>query len=314
MYRNPKYTNEGRTSPYESTGDHMMKKHSSVIVLAVFCIILIIAGTSVSADNETIPALPQAFYGAVVDAGGQPVAAGAVVEARGQGVATGIIGNPFTTTQSGQYGGPGGLNPKLLVQGNLTDGTPITFYVGGSQAQCYDVAAASGWKDTYPFKSGDVTELNLQVGSGTVTYTPTATATATATQTSSSGSTGGGGGGFTGGGGGGFVSTDSSATGTSSTAVNATATATATATTTPGSQGNVSPTQTTATETPTQEMTTVATRPTNIGTGQTIEPLWGIGILIVIIIIGAAAYFYSRQKSEQKTEPEQKTESEQKKE
>ena len=128
------------------------------------------------------PPLPHAFYG-TVEINGEPAPVGTVVEARGEGVLTGIEGNPITVTEAGKYGGPGGLDPKLVVQGDVENGTPIEFYVNGVRAECYDPAAGE-WVDTYPFESGAVTELNLRVGvAPTPTPTPTTTPTATPTST-----------------------------------------------------------------------------------------------------------------------------------
>ena len=105
--------------------------------------------------------LPHAFYGNVTISG-TPAANGTVVVARGEGVLTGIEGNPITVTEAGKYGGPDGSDP-LVVQGDITDGTSLTFYVNNVTAQCYDVQAGGEWLDSYPFKSGDCTELNLLV-------------------------------------------------------------------------------------------------------------------------------------------------------
>jgi len=109
------------------------------------------------------PLMPHAFYGSVT-INGTPAATGTVVEARGEGVLTGIEDNPITVTEAGKYGGQGGLDPKLVVQGNITAGTSLTFYVNNVTAQCYDVQAGGEWLDSYPFKSGDITVLNLKVG------------------------------------------------------------------------------------------------------------------------------------------------------
>jgi len=107
--------------------------------------------------------LPHAFYGSVtID--GTPAPTGTVVEARGEGVLTGIEGNPITVTEAGKYGGPDGFDPKLVAQGDITDGTSLTFYLNNVTAQCYDVQAGGEWLDGYPFKSGGVTVLNLKVG------------------------------------------------------------------------------------------------------------------------------------------------------
>ncbi len=98
-----------------------------------------------------VPPLPHAFYGDLtINDSSAPI--GATVEARGEGVTTGIEGNPITVTEDGKYGGPGGLDPKLVVQGDIEDGTIITFYVN-------DVST----EQTAEWHSGEVTELDLSV-------------------------------------------------------------------------------------------------------------------------------------------------------
>ena len=92
--------------------------------------------------------MPHAFYGSVT-INGTPAANSTVVEARGEGVLTGIEGNPITVTEAGKYGGPDGSDP-LVVQGDITDGTNLTFYVNNVTAQCYDVQAGGEWLDSYP--------------------------------------------------------------------------------------------------------------------------------------------------------------------
>ncbi|MCG2769496.1 MAG: hypothetical protein L6435_14115 [Anaerolineae bacterium] len=133
------------------------------------------------------PALPHAFYG-TVEVNGVPAPIGTQVEARGTGVLTGIEGNPITTTEVGKYGGPGGFDPRLVVQGTVAQGTPIKFYVDGVRAEC--ALPGGPWASTYPFNAGAKTELNLRVlgATSTPTYTatpgtPTATSTPTSTPT-----------------------------------------------------------------------------------------------------------------------------------
>ena len=131
----------------------------SLTSLAVALVTLFLT-VSVPATRAQIPVFPQAFYGAVTAAGG-PAPAGTVIEARGNGVRTGIPLNPLVTQEAGKYGGPGTLDPKLLVQGTVADGTAVEFYVNGEKAQ---VAEASGeWRESYPFKSNGVVLLNLRV-------------------------------------------------------------------------------------------------------------------------------------------------------
>ena len=95
--------------------------------------------------------LPHAFYGDL-EINGAPAPAGTKVEARGEGVTTGIEGNPIMTTGEGRYGGPGAFDAKLVVQGEIEEGTSLTFYVDG---------VSTG--ETFLFDSGTVTELSLSV-------------------------------------------------------------------------------------------------------------------------------------------------------
>jgi len=94
-------------------------------LLVTVCLLTLLFTTPALAQ---VPSLPHAFYGAV-EVNGNPAPIGAQVEARGAGVTTGIMGNPITVTEAGKYGGPGGLDPKLVVQGDIEEGTTITFYV-----------------------------------------------------------------------------------------------------------------------------------------------------------------------------------------
>jgi hypothetical protein len=93
--------------------------------------------------------LPHAFFG-TIKINDSPAPVGTRVEARGEGVRTGIEGNPIVTTAAGVYGSPDPMGPKLVVQGDILDGTTITFYVNGVQAG-----------QTAEWHSGEVTELNL---------------------------------------------------------------------------------------------------------------------------------------------------------
>lgn len=123
-----------------------MKKLASFIVLAfmlVFC--------AVPAYANGIPNLPHAFYGSV-KINGSPAPVGTTVEARGEGVATGVAGNPVTTTTSGIYGTASPFEPRLVVQGDINEGTTITFYVN-------DVSTGK----TAEWHSGETTQLNLSV-------------------------------------------------------------------------------------------------------------------------------------------------------
>ena len=166
------------------------------------CITLLIIGMALAATfamtpvYAQVPVIPQAFYG-TIEMDGQPAPVGTIVEARGANVKTGITANPLTTTEVGKYSGPSGNDIKLAVQGNITNGSPIEFYVNGIKAEC--AVPGGAWQSSYPFQSEAVTELNLRVGQGatpTVTQqsgpTSTASPTSTSTVTPAAGNTQGG--------------------------------------------------------------------------------------------------------------------------
>lgn len=144
-----------------------MKRATMRISLVGLC--LLMALVALPATTQP-PPLPHAFYG-LVEVNGEPAIVGTQVEVSGQGVLSGIAGNPLTVVQVGQYGGPGGLDPKLLAQGAIEQGAPISFHVDGSQAQCREPGGV--WLDSYPFSAGSVTELDLRVLGPASTATPT---------------------------------------------------------------------------------------------------------------------------------------------
>jgi len=98
---------------------------------------------------QSIPSLPHAFYGAVT-VNGSPAPVGTTVEARGEGVQTGVNNNPVVTTVEGEYGSSNPLEPKLIVQGNVAEGTILNFYVNGVRAD-----------QTAEWHSGEVTQLDV---------------------------------------------------------------------------------------------------------------------------------------------------------
>ena len=109
------------------------------------------------------PQLPHLFYGTLT-IGGAPAPIGTVVVANVGGVQKGSL----VTTESGLYGGPSALQNKLAVQGGITPGSTIEFFVDGVLAN-----------ETASFESGAVTQLNLTVAGpppeATATPAPTAT-------------------------------------------------------------------------------------------------------------------------------------------
>jgi len=98
------------------------------------------------ARGQEQPVLPAAYYGAVM-VNGQPAPVGTVIVARIGGETRGQI----TVKEAGKYGGPGPLDPKLVVSGTAADeGKQVTFEIGGIPAS-----------ETVAFKAGEVKEINL---------------------------------------------------------------------------------------------------------------------------------------------------------
>jgi hypothetical protein len=108
------------------------------------------------------PQLPHAFYGTVTIEG-KPAPVNTNVSTTVAGGKDEI--NYILTTVEGEYGGTDDSSPELMVQGTIEKGAPVAFFVDGKQAEVYDVAAGGQWQETYPFKPGRVTNLNLRVNS-----------------------------------------------------------------------------------------------------------------------------------------------------
>ncbi len=113
--------------------------------LKIFIVALTIA--SVPAVVFAVPQLPHLFYGTIT-INGNPASVGTVIIAKVGGVEKGSI----TTTEIGEYGGPGAYDQKLLVQGDDLDlGDIISFTVSGVPAI----------QTTTTFESGKVEQLDL---------------------------------------------------------------------------------------------------------------------------------------------------------
>jgi len=119
----------------------------------------------VSADTGVSnPLLPESFYG-VIYIGESPASAGYSVEATGVGVTGGVQGNPVTS-RTGSYGSSSFSDEtRLLVQGNIAPGTPLSFFVGGYRADVSGPGTNGLWQQSYPFSPGENTELNLRIAS-----------------------------------------------------------------------------------------------------------------------------------------------------
>ena len=123
-----------------------MKKVTAFIVLA-----LLLTLGAVPVYAQSIPPLPNAFYGSLT-VNGKAAVVGTEVEARGTGVTTGVDGNPVTVTTAGIYGTSSAFEPRLIVQGDIDEGATITFYVDG-----YSTGQTAAWH------SGETTQKNLSV-------------------------------------------------------------------------------------------------------------------------------------------------------
>ncbi|HIH27109.1 MAG TPA: hypothetical protein HA256_03840 [Methanoregulaceae archaeon] len=119
----------------------------------------------VSADTGVSnPLLPESFYG-VIYIGESPASAGYSVEATGVGVAGGVQGNPVTS-RTGSYGSSSlSDETRLVVQGNIAPGTPLSFFVGGYPADVSGPGTNGLWQQSYPFSPGENTELHLRIAS-----------------------------------------------------------------------------------------------------------------------------------------------------
>jgi len=127
---------------------------AKTIVFIFLAMLLTLFTIPVYADDgvpSPVP-VPHAFYG-TVEVNGDPAPVGTEVEARGEGVLTGVSGNPVVIIVDGEYGSlDDPFEPKLIVQGDIADGTTLTFYVNG---------VATG--QTAEWHSGEITEIDLTV-------------------------------------------------------------------------------------------------------------------------------------------------------
>ncbi|MBP1928094.1 PKD repeat protein [Methanolinea mesophila] len=113
---------------------------------------------AMAAGSSSTPVLPHVFFGTVaVD--GLPAPVGTEITAVVQGG-----GGSIVSDATGWYGYRSPFAQKLIVQGDIPSGAPITFYVNGEQAECIAEGTGGSWQGTYPFTPGEVTELDLRVG------------------------------------------------------------------------------------------------------------------------------------------------------
>ena len=244
---------------------------------------MILLGSVVTAEDVIMPGLPNSFYGTIEIADGKPVPANYPVEATGPGIITGIAGNPILSYEGG-FGAIAATSPKLVVQGTISSGDPVTFLVGGYPAQIWVVGNPQGWQDNISFVSGEVTEVKLKIDAALteqaapvdVFVYPTVTQT-----TAGSGSVSYGTG----------TGTNTGSSGPAATYVTLSPTRTA-------AQGGAAVTQIT---TPVVTGTGVpVTTPETAGSGaevpsaQQIPPAYIAGGILIVIIIAGGAWYYSR--------------------
>jgi hypothetical protein len=104
----------------------------------------------------------QSFFGRVtID--GKPAPADTMLSVEGEGVRSNTTGNPAATRADGSYGSINDSAQSLQVQGCLEDGALLTFYADGVQAEVSEANTSGSWQSTWPFRAGEVTNLNLRV-------------------------------------------------------------------------------------------------------------------------------------------------------
>jgi hypothetical protein len=102
------------------------------------------------------------FYGNVtID--GNPAPKNTTILATGPGARSDMAGNPVTTLTDGSYGSGEITGQKLMVQGCIEDGTPLSFYVDGVPAEVRNADAGGLWQPAFPFRAGGMTRLDIRV-------------------------------------------------------------------------------------------------------------------------------------------------------
>lgn len=118
-------------------------KTSSKIFIPIFMLAVLTTSAIVFAQES--PQLPHLFYGtSKINDTNTPV--GTVIIAK----VNGIEKDRINTTELGKYGGPAGNQDKLLLQGNIQEGSTIEFYISTVKANEVD-----------SFDSGKIEEKNL---------------------------------------------------------------------------------------------------------------------------------------------------------
>jgi hypothetical protein len=265
----------------------LIMKKRLLSIIAALIILLSCVAIATAADQQ--PTLPHVFYGAIVMPDDQPVPANQIVEVHGEGVLTGIAGNPLLSSEGG-FGSEGATSPKLMAQGEIAAGTPLSFTVGGVPAQVYVVSSPDGWQDSIPYTPGEVTVVTLRIDT-TLTPGPTPTGVYTyPVVTANEGS---------------VVSYNAAATGGTTTGGSASPVSVPAYTTPPTRAPGVS-----GTSVPAEHETSAASPSGDSGgvspglvqaqspVGQPVPVTWYIGGILIIVIIAVGGFYYGRMKKE----------------
>jgi hypothetical protein len=130
-------------------------------------LILLVCTVGMAAAAPAAPAVPEsghAFYGQARTIAGTSLPAGVPIIAR---TTSGSWTGSVSCLSAG--GGLYGYSPTLLVPADdpdttaiegAKDGDAVAFFIRGYRARIWDPAARI-WRDTYPFKSGGLTQLDV---------------------------------------------------------------------------------------------------------------------------------------------------------
>ncbi|MDD1705698.1 MAG: PKD domain-containing protein [Methanoregulaceae archaeon] len=129
-------------------------RKAGAFIGVLLCLIMLCG--IISANGVLDPKPPHIFYGNVSIVG-VPAPADTTISAMVDG-GSGIL----ITDTPGKYGGPGALSPKLLVQGEIPNASEIEFFVNGMPARCREYGTLV-WEGSYPYTSGGITNLDLNV-------------------------------------------------------------------------------------------------------------------------------------------------------
>jgi PKD repeat protein len=133
----------------------MVVRKDTRTILAGILILLLLAGTAAAENGDVEPQRPHVFYGNA-----------SILGEPASGTVTAVVvggGGSIAIAPPGLYGSPGALTPKLIVQGeDIAEGAEITFFINDLIAVCREHGTMT-WQASYPFTSGAVTNLDLEV-------------------------------------------------------------------------------------------------------------------------------------------------------